>query len=277
MNARPRTRATRTAIAGLLALGVPGCGGGMPLLHGARTLPKGDVTAYSGFSTQVATGDLSAGLANARRIAETTVDPAVSKDPKFAEGALVAAAVAPGIAPVVGARVGIADDYEAGLAYTGRAARLDVRRQFGDGDVRLSVGLAGTAAFYGRLQGGTLPGVELESMRGFGGDVPIVLGWESAASIFRAWAGVRGGYERVSIGLVRSEPKTTTLGTVPASLTGDRFWGGGLVGVAAGFRRVHVAMELDVAYHSVSGNYAGTSASVGGLTVAPAAAVLVHF
>jgi hypothetical protein len=44
-----------------------------------------------------------------------------------------------------------------------------------------------------------------------------------------------------------------------------------------GFRHVHVAMELDVAYATISGSYNQTSVTVGGLTVAPATALWWDF
>jgi hypothetical protein len=39
-----------------------------------------------------------------------------------------------------------------------------------------------------------------------------------------------------------------------------------------GFRHVHVAMELDASYASVSGDYNETHAHVAGVSLAPAAA-----
>ena len=67
--------------------------------------------------------------------------------------------------------------------------------------------------------------------------------------------------------------RSTPLGTPPISLSATRFWGGGLVGVAVGFRHVHVAMELDASYATVTGEYNDTHARVQGVTLAPAAAL----
>ncbi len=74
--------------------------------------------------------------------------------PEYAKGALGrGAAIAPGIAPFVGMRVGIGDQFEGGLAYTGRTVRLDVRRSFDDGPWSLSIGVGGTGVLAGPRTG----------------------------------------------------------------------------------------------------------------------------
>jgi hypothetical protein len=130
---------------------------------------------------------------------------------------------------------------------------------------------------YGNQTGGALYNVSLGELHGWGGDLPLLIGYESAGGLVSAWAGVRGGYESVAISQVLSEPKTVTLGTPPVSLSADRTWGGGLIGVAVGFRHVHVAMELDAAYAYISGSYNATSVTVQGVSLAPAAALWWDF
>jgi hypothetical protein len=60
-------------------------------------------------------------------------------------------------------------------------------------------------------------------------------------------------------------------------LSATRYWGGGLLGLAVGFRHVHVAMELDAAYMTISGDYNQTHASLSGLSLAPATALWWRF
>lgn len=251
------------------------CGGGSPLLHPARVLPSGDVRAATGLSAHVVPGalanDLSAARTNAA--ADPLAPGAPGSNPTYAKGALVAAAVAPGLAPFAAARVGIGQQLEAGLAYTGRGVRVDVRRGFGDGAWTYSAGLGGTAALYGRQQGSNLPNVDLGSLRGYGFDVPLLAGWESPAGIYRLWFGARGGFERVTVENLTSEPKSVTIGTPPIGLEANRFYGAGVVGLAVGFKHVHVALEGSVAYQLVRGSYNQTSVSVNGLTIAPATAL----
>jgi hypothetical protein len=275
-----RRRADATALAGVVtaalsAAALGGCGGGAPLLHPARTLPAGDIRVASGVSANVAAGSLGEDLRVARDIA--TKDPrapgAPGSNPAYAKGALVAAAIAPGLAPFIGARVGAGNQFEGGLAYTGRAVRADLRRSFDDGKVSLSLGLGLTAALYGRQQGSELPNVDLGSMHGYGFDIPVLVGWESNGGIYKVWGGARGGFERDVVEILTSEPKSVTIGTAPIHLDANRYWGGAVVGIATGFNHVHVALELSAAYQVVSGNYNENHVTVRGITLAPATAL----
>jgi hypothetical protein len=263
-----------------LLLSSTGCGGGMPLLHPAQTLPAGDVRAASGFSANVPV----AGLADALRAATNeaasgaAVPGAPGTDPTYARGALVAASAGPGLAPVVAARVGLGAEAEAGLGYTGRAVRLDVRRSF---DLArrwaLSVGVGGSAALYGRQDGSDLPNVDLVQLHGVGVDAPVLVGYQSDGDLYMLWLGARAGWEHVDISELSSEPQAASFGPAPISLSATRLWAGGLIGVAVGFRHLHVAMELDVSYASIAGDYNQTHAQVEGVILTPAAALWWKF
>ena len=273
--ARPALRVRRGAVLILAGYAVVGCGGGAPLLHPARTLPTGDVRIASGVSANVAAGSLGDDLKLAREYASK--DPLAPGAPgtnaAYAKGALVAAAIAPGLAPFVGARVGAGNNYEGGLAYTGRAVRVDMRRGFDDGNVTYSVGLGLSAALYGRQQGSDLPNVDLGALRGYGGDIPLLVGWESAGGIYKVWGGVRGGFERDVVEALTSEPKAVTIGNAPIHLDANRYFGGGVVGLATGFRHLHVALEFSAAYQVVKGSYNENNVTVRGITLAPATAL----
>lgn len=251
----------------------------MPLLHPAKTLPQGSVRAFAGFSDNVAV----AGFANAIRgaINDAAANPNVPGPPgsdiTYARGALVAASVAPGLAPVAGARVGLGEQFEAGLAYTGRAIRADVRRSFElGGRWSLGVGVGGSATVFGQAQGTSLPNVDLEAVHGWGADIPVQVGYESDAGLYMFWVGARGGWEHVEVGSLESEAGGN-LGAPPVPLSANRFWTGGLVGAALGFRHVHVAVELDVSYANVEGDYNDTHVAVQGVSLAPAAALWWRF
>jgi hypothetical protein len=263
----------------LLALLLAGCGGGAPLLHPARTLAAGDIRAASGVSANVAAGSLGDDLRVAKDAA--TRDPSVPGAPgsnaAYAKGALVAAALAPGLAPFVGARVGVGNQYEGGIAHTGRAVRADMRRSFDDGKVSFSAGLGLSAALYGRQQGSDLPNVDLAALHGYGFDIPLLIGWESNGGIYKVWGGGRGGFERDVVESLRSEPKPVSLGPVPIHLDANRYWGGAVVGLATGFNHVHVAIELSAAYQVVTGNYNENHVTVRGITLAPATALWWSF
>jgi hypothetical protein len=266
------------AVVAVGALLLGGCGGGVPLLHPARVLAAGDIRAATGVSAQIAVGSLGNDLQSARNIsaADPTAPGAPGSNPAYAKGALVAAAVAPGLAPFVGARVGVGNHYEGGLTYTGRAVRADFRRGFDDGKYTFSAGLGLSAALYGRQQGSSdLPNVDLGALHGYGGDIPLLVGWESAGGIYKVWGGARAGYEHDVVEELTSEPKPSSFG--PIHLDADRYWGGALVGMATGLGHVHVALEMSFAYQVVNGNYNGNQVTVRGVTLAPATALWWSF
>jgi hypothetical protein len=277
---RDRRAACPTVAAAAAAAALAGCGGGTPLLHPARTLKTGDLRVAGGVSANVAVGGLADDLRHARDIA--AADPNApgppGSSPDYAKGALVSAAIAPGLAPFIGARVGVGNQFEGGLSYTGRAVRADMRRGFDlDRQWTLSLGAGGSAALYGRQQGSDLPNVDLAALHGYGADVPVLMGWESPGGLYMTWFGVRGGFEHDVVESLTSEPKPVTIGTPPIHLDATRWWGGGVLGIATGFHHVHVALELDVAYQVVTGSYNGNGATVQGLTIAPATALWWYF
>jgi hypothetical protein len=167
--------------------------------------------------------------------------------------------------------------FEGGIAYTGRAVRLDVRRSFDlSSHWAASLGAGGTAEIYGHDPAGTVAAVDLGQLRGWGADVPLILGYTSDAELYMLWFGARTGWEHVDVG--KPGVQGTASGTPPSfALSATRVWGGGLVGLAVGFRHLHAAIELDCSYASVSGAYNATRVQVTGTTVVPASAVWWRF
>jgi hypothetical protein len=272
------SRARRFVLLGTVAAATSSaaCGGGLALLHPAQTLDRGEVRATGGFSENVAVGSLASALATAR--SEAAAQGGASASTAYARGALAAASVSGGLAPIVAARVGLGWRAEGGLTYSGRAVRADVRRSF---DVAphwaLSAGVGGTGVLYGREEDGDLPGLELQALHGWGADVPVLVGYESEGRLYSVWLGLRGGWEHVDIGSIGNEPISVPSGSTAATLSATRWWGGGLLGLAVGFRHVHVAMEIDASDANVAGDFAQTHASVAGVTLSPAAALTWDF
>jgi hypothetical protein len=259
--------------------GASGCAGGAPLLHPAQTLAAGDVRAAAGVSANAIPGSLGNDLSRARDLAarDPSSPGAPGTNPDYAKGALVAAAVGPGIAPYVAARVGVGHRFEGGLTYTGRSVRGDMRRSFEDGPWAVSLGLGASAALYGRQQDAELPNVDLNQLHGYGADLPILVGWQSTGGLYTIWFGPRGGIEWVTVETLTSEPKSVTIGTPPLHLDATRGYVGAVVGVQTGFRHLHVAIEGQVDYQIISGTYNGTTVNVGGVTITPATALWFTF
>jgi len=185
----------------VVASALLGCGGATPLLHPAQALDAGDVRAMAGVAARAVVGGLGDQLRVATNEAAAAAaqcpsgDQCIPTDTVYVQGALVAAAMAPDLSPVAGARVGVGGGYEGGIMYTGRGARIDLRRAFKLGKPSawaLSVGLGLDTAFSGR-QTNTLTGVDNANLLGIGADIPILLGWHSTTGLYFAWVGVRVG------------------------------------------------------------------------------------
>ncbi|MDP9148386.1 MAG: hypothetical protein M3O36_00375, partial [Myxococcota bacterium] len=168
--------------------------------------------------------------------------------------------------------------YEGGLAYTGRSARADFRRAF-DLSARwaFSVGAGGSAVLYGRHEGSALPGVDLAGLHGWGIDVPVLIGYESDGGLYLLWMGARLGGEHVDLQATENGSSAARLEGAPISLSATRFWGGGLLGIAVGFRHLHVGMELDISYATLTGDCNAIHVQIRGLSVAPASAIWWRF
>lgn len=237
------------------ALSLLGCGAGAPLLHSAHVLHAGDVTAGAGLSGELALSQLSVGAGS---------------DPRGA-GRLAQLAAAPGVAPWVGGRFGIAGSNEAGLTYTGRNLRLDVRHAFALGTAALSVGVGGSMITAER------PGQDIAGSSVFGGgvDVPVLYGVHSRNDLYAFWIGPRAGFEALRGRVAVSQGQTDAL--VLSDVSARHFFGGFVVGVRGGFRHIHVAIEVDGAYHRADGSILGASTGVGLFALTPSGALLISF
>ena len=237
------------------ALGLLGCGAGVPLLHPAHVLHAGDVSAGAGLSGALTLSGINVGEGS---------------DPSSA-GRLAQLAAAPGIAPWVGARFGIVGENEAGLTYTGRSLRVDVRHAFALGTAALSVGLGGS------LVAAERPGQDIAGSTVFGGgvDIPVLFGVRSKSDLFAFWIGPRGGFEALSGQVAVSPGQTGAL--LLSDVKARHLFGGFVVGVRGGFRHVHVAIEVAGAYHRADGSILGASTGVGLFALAPSGALIMSF
>ena len=248
-----RARAVGLAIALLICL-ASGCGGGAPLLHPAHVNSPGVVSIGAGASGQFAL----------RSVGGETSD----------SGKLETATVAPGVAPWVGGRVGIRGDNEGGLTYTGRAVRVDGRHAFDLGGPALSIGAGASAIFPQR------PGRGDDETRLYGGgvDVPVLFGLRTRSDVYALWGGLRGGFGVMGGSVISSaapEPGEPAPGFV--DLDARHFQVGALLGMRAGFRHLHVAIELDAAYHHVDGTFGEQSLSIDQFTLTPGGALVLTF
>jgi len=181
--------------------------------------------------------------------------------------------VAPGVAPWLGGRIGIAGDNEAGVTYTGRALRVDGRHAFSLGAPTLSVGL-GASAILARRPGS---GTDGSSVYGGGLDVPVLLGFQTRADLYALWFGPRIGYELLR-GRLQTEGATEP-GATPsfADVSAGHLRLGFVLGARAGFRHLHVGVEVGAAYHRAEGTLGGSRLTLEQATITPAGALLLTF
>jgi hypothetical protein len=250
---RPRRAAFVAAVVcGGLA---SGCGGAAPLMHSAHVLDPGRVTVGGGFAGQLQLGSDSLG------------------EQQLRDRALEEAAVSPGLAPWVSARLGIEDQMEAGLTYTGRSARVDGRYAFELGESgALSLGLGASGLLPKRRDDLGL------RVGGFGADLPVLLGWRSSADIYSLWLGARGGGEvlngqRELPAAVTPDPDAPT----SEDIEGYHAQVGGLVGLRVGFRYLYAALELGAAMHFAEADIGPETLSVQTFALSPSGALIGRF
>jgi hypothetical protein len=144
--------------------------------------------------------------------------------------------------------VGLPGSNEGGLTYSGRTFRVDARHAFALGKAgALSVGLGASglvdAGPFGPTAGGFYGG---------GADVPVLVGLRSTGGLYSFWFGPRGGFDILSAHSVLSGPPSMP---TAYDVTGKHFYVGLTAGMRVGFRHVHLALEINAAYHHADGAF----------------------
>jgi hypothetical protein len=288
--AAARARRGRLALSVVLSA-VLGCGGGAPLLHPAHPLPVDAVSFGAGVSGQFADASVDSAIDQGHVAASGPLsDPATAQ--AYAEGVLLDALISPGISPWVSARVGLPHSLEAGLSYTGRSVRLDGRHvlfPWGP-EWALSLGL-GASAILLQPDSASSGGASEDGQRaeqgldasGWGGDIPILVGYQPLDGFVDVWFGARVGFEHVS-GDLRSNVDDQTAPRFEAE--GNRYWAGGLAGFSLGVPPVWLRFELAGTYHAIRGTLTTPAGQpqlpfgdveAGGWSLSPSGALLGKF
>lgn len=294
MPAAPEPRHASLVVAATFAALASACGGATPLLHPAHTLAPGRVSFGAGASGTFLAGQANGSLEDARAVTTSGGATTGEERESLAEGTITSVLAAPGVAPWIGGRVGVAERTEAGAAYTGRWARIDVRHAFENRKFALSIG-GSALALLGHPSSdpaepggatGALAGVDTSSAYGFGFQVPVLVGYRSDAEVVQAWGGLVGTFERAFGPIVLSDPTAppdpNDLDDVnEAHLNARRFSGAAVVGLAVGIQPIWVAIELTGRYFALDGslsdNGVKTIGNVSGLSLEPAGALIGRF
>jgi len=155
-----------------------------------------------------------------------------------------------GATPVAFVRHGLGPRADLGVEATASSARGHLRGRLPLGTVSFLYGIAPHVG---------VAHDETSAVR-VGGTVPLVIALD-LFSLYEAWIGARITVEHIA----------GDLGPSSVSLTGLRT--GGVVGLAVGFRRFHVMMELGVDHELWTGSLGDISIGANGLVLTPAFAV----
>ncbi|HJK90513.1 MAG TPA: hypothetical protein RMH85_34655 [Polyangiaceae bacterium LLY-WYZ-15_(1-7)] len=220
------------------ALLLSGCASAVPAWSGGSTTPKQRTDVALGGAARVPTGELRdlEGLPQRR------------------------AAQGGGVVPVGMLRRGLTRHLDVGLMVAGTDARLELRGELGveEGSTR-SAWVWAVAPQVGWIpeEDGSGSGTR------FGLDLPFVRAMDFGG-VYDVWFGLRVGAEGVTGDFALEE------GGAAAGASAFGLRAGGLVGLAAGFRRVHAFLEVTVAYERWWGSHGERSLDRGGAVLLPA-------
>jgi hypothetical protein len=295
MPAAPEPRHAPLALGAAFALLASGCGGATPLLHPAHTLAPGQVSFGVGASGTFLAGEANGSLDEARAVTTSGDATTAAERESVTEGTITSVLAAPGVAPWIGGRVGVAERTEVGAAYTGRWARIDARHAFENRKYALSIGASALALLAHPSSDpaepggatGEVAGVDTSGAYGFGFQVPVLVGYRSDAEVVQAWGGLVGTFERAFGPVVLSDPSPAVDPIEPdekvneVRLEAQRFSGAVVVGLAVGIQPIWVALELTGRYFTLDGRLSDdgviSKGSLNGLSLEPAGALIGRF
>ena len=247
---------SRGVFAAVMAFAAAGCGGAAPLMHTAHALPAEQFTLGAGFSGTV------------------PVDPARLQASNLEDLSLEEGAFAPGLAPWLGGRLGLGEGIDAGLTFTGRAARVDIRKAFeldGPEGPALSLGIGASGLLPKRRDDIGL------RIGGFGADIPILFGLRSDADLYSGYIGLRAGGELLSGSReIEQDPLDPTApGAGPVD--GWHVQAGGLAGFRVGFRYIYAIIEVGAAMNWAEGTVTGREVVLRQFSLSPSGAIIGRF
>lgn len=279
-----------------------GCAGANPLLHPAHTLKQNQLSIGSGVSSRVVLGASQRKIDQAQTLAASDAIDNGDDEQAFVEGALLERNLSPGLTPWIGGRVGLGQQWEAGMAYSGYRLRIDGRHAFENQTWALSFGAgasvllmqldepgpATVSAGSGADQRLASDGYEF-SASGWGFELPVLLGMRTRSRWFEPWLGLRIGYDQVSGSMPLTSqvtpPGASSEQVFYADAVARRFGVDGTIGLSAGSAPVFLRLELVTGLHRTVGavdfsSEAGMPAhrrlGLTGLYLQPAAALVVE-
>ncbi len=238
---------------GLVGL-VGGCASALPRFSGGSTTPR--------FRTDVALGGAARVPVGALR-SRDGVDAMMSR---YRD-----AARAGGVVPVAMVRHGVHRKADVGMMLSGTTLQLEARgeRVIREASTRPAV-VYGVAPFAGWIpdDDGQGAGYRLGFL------VPVTYSIDFGG-LYDVWLGGVAGAEFVAGDFATAD--SSSVGFVQESARATILRGGGVLGMAAGFRRIHALLEIMLGYERHFGEHGEVSLDRGGLVIVPAFGLRVRF
>lgn len=287
----------------LLALALaPGCATTLSTMQTARTLAPGQVQVSGGMGLFLPLGNLV-------RVVDTGIDQgeeakdAIDEDRPYAldeeaQQRLLTAGVAlmvapPGINPELMVRVGVVDRVDVGVRYSGISLRADAKLLLAHGgdsdegrrleagqrsyDVALGVGVA--RHFFSSPVLDVLEVVELGDFRRYDVEVPLYVSADFG-DIFKLYGAPKYVFSRTWLDsrLVDYSRQGKPVSGFDASLPAvvNSHFVGSTVGLALGYRYVHLFAELTGGYVLCKPTLFGAERQLGGVTLFPSVGLAVR-
>lgn len=216
----------------------------------------------AGMSSQFVVGEGDDKIQAARAVAPpNTILHDSPEEKTYVDGAIAEVLSGPGLAPWVGARSGVGYTTDVGITYTGRRARLDGRHAFEEKATAVSLGLGATAILAHPSQSSsdardldqTVPGFDASPTRGFGVDLPVIVGWRSSPSLVQLWGGGRLGYDRIQ-GHVILQGVDPTGFVEEDEFEANRWFAVLVAGLGVGIDPVMIAVEVNAGFTGGKGS-----------------------
>ncbi|MEZ4459084.1 MAG: hypothetical protein R3E66_05025 [bacterium] len=263
-----------------------GCATPMSTLQKARTTPQGRVDVYAGVGANVSSGfigdlsDLGESAANKAddQIKNGEQPQLTNEDLENLIGTAVSYTLF-GPTPVTefGGRIGILDNWDAGIAYTSAGFKFETKFMFmsqTDGSaVDLSLGLAGLRQTYEPPVPGFLKDIfQLEEMTRTDIALTLLAGGENRLAFW--YGGPKFVYSNLTLGFVE-QISDATQNTV--TVDDNMLMFGGVIGGGIGWRYVHFLLELNALYYVYSANILDVPVDLTGVDFYPAFGLRIQF
>lgn len=280
----PHARALIAAVVTLPCGALAGCAPSLATLQPAHVAPRGHVQVTAGLEVAVPTGTLvntvDAGRTLARSARSQTLSP--EDQGRLFDAGVTFAASPVAVVPHFAVAYGIYDRTEVGLRYTGDAWRLGGRYQLlahEQDPLDMVVGVGISRAATAVPVDDVIPVISVDDFTRWTGDLSLLVG--TSRSWFRVWAGPKLVYTAfdtsLRANLYMNEQQFATF-------QGHGLYYGGQGGVALGYQKLFLGVELTLMELSGMASTSTTTLANGarttdisGFVVYPAVALMGEF